>query len=90
MCIRDRSTGHVLLRKYPNHDEKFSRMSLKKNGKFFLPPERKEEDFKVLFARVAATGVGRPVDKDGCPQGPWTPDLLAEAISCLLYTSRCV
>ncbi len=56
-------------------------MSLKKNGKFFLPPERKEEDFKALFARVAATGVGRPVDKDGCPQGPWTPDLLAEAIS---------
>jgi hypothetical protein len=56
-------------------------MSLKKNGKFFLLPERKEEDFKVLFARVAATGVGRPVDKDGCPQGPWTPDLLVDAIS---------
>ena len=35
----------------------------------------------MLFARVAATGVGRPVDRDGCPQGPWTPDLLAEAIS---------
>jgi hypothetical protein len=56
-------------------------MPLKKNGKFFLLPEKKEEDFKVLFARVAATGVGRPVDKDGCPQGPWTPDLLAAAIS---------
>ena len=31
--------------------------------------------------RVAATGIGRPVDHDGCPQGPWTPELLAEAIS---------
>jgi hypothetical protein len=30
---------------------------------------------------VAAAGVGRPVDKDGFPQGPWTPDLLAAAIS---------
>lgn len=35
----------------------------------------------MLFARVAAAGVGRPVDKDGCPQGPWTPELLATAIS---------
>lgn len=56
-------------------------MSLIKNGKFFLLPERSEEDFKALFARVAAAGLGRPVDKDGCPQGPWTPDLLAAAIS---------
>ncbi len=30
---------------------------------------------------MAAAGVGRPVDKDGFPQGPWTPDLLAAAIS---------
>jgi len=56
-------------------------MSLIKNGKFFLPPQRSDEDFKTLFARVASAGVGRPVEKDGCPQGPWTPDLLAEAIS---------
>lgn len=56
-------------------------MSLIKNGNFFLPPVRSGDDFKVLFARVAAAGVGRPVDKDGCPQGPWTPDLLAAAIS---------
>lgn len=56
-------------------------MPLIKNGKFFLAPERNNEDFKTLFARVAAAGVGRPVDKDGCPQGPWTPDLLARAIS---------
>ena len=56
-------------------------MSLIKNGKFFLPPQRSDEDFKTLFARVATAGVGRPVEKDGCPQGPWTPELLAEAIS---------
>lgn len=58
-------------------------MLLIKNGKFFIPPERSEEDFKELFARVAAAGVGRPVDKDGVPQGPWTPDLLADAISAI-------
>lgn len=56
-------------------------MVLIKNGKFFLSPGRNEEDFKELFARVAAAGIGRPVDKDGCPQGPWTADLLADAIS---------
>jgi hypothetical protein len=72
---------HGLLRKRLKHAEKFSHMSLIKNGKFFLAPGRNKEDFKTLFARVAAAGVGRPVDKDGCPQGPWTPDLLARAIS---------
>lgn len=56
-------------------------MPLIKNGKFFQPPLGGEEDFKELFARVAAAGVGRPVDRDGFPQGPWTPDLLASAIS---------
>ncbi|WP_050900934.1 RcgA family putative transporter [Oceanicola sp. S124] len=56
-------------------------MALIKNGKFFQPPHGGSEDFKELFARVAAAGVGRPVDKDGFPQGPWTPDLLAAAIS---------
>ncbi|TXB64425.1 hypothetical protein FQV27_17855 [Paracoccus aurantiacus] len=25
--------------------------------------------------------MGRPVDSDGCPHGPWTPEMLAEAIS---------
>ena len=57
------------------------RMTLTKNGKFFQPPHVGSEDFKELFARVAAAGVGRPVDKEGIPQGPWTPDLLAAAIS---------
>ena len=52
-----------------------------KNGKYFVPPDGGDDDFKTLFARVAAEGVGRPADSDGCPQGPWTPELLAEAIS---------
>ncbi|MDX8352566.1 hypothetical protein SLH47_09340 [Cognatiyoonia sp. IB215182] len=33
-----------------------------------------------MFARLAASGAGRPVDKDGFPDGAWTPDLLAEEI----------
>lgn len=54
---------------------------LTKNSKFFLPPPKDGSDFKELFARIAATGAGRPADKDGFPGGPWTPELLAEAIS---------
>lgn len=34
-----------------------------------------------MFQQLATTGAGRPVDKDGFPSGPWTPDLLAEAIT---------
>lgn len=56
-------------------------MALIKNGKFFQLPQRSDDDFKTLFGRVAAAGIGRPVDDDGCPQGPWTADLLADAIS---------
>ncbi len=52
-----------------------------KRGKFFLPPPRDGSDFKDLFHRLASAGAGRPADKDGIPEGPWTPDLLAEAIS---------
>lgn len=66
---------------HPKHVERLRRIPLIKNGKFFQLPERSDDDFKTLFGRVAAAGVGRPVDKDGCPQGPWTPDLLADAIS---------
>lgn len=56
-------------------------MVLIKNGKFFQLPQRNADDFKTVFGRAAAAGVGRPVDKDGCPQGPWTAELLADAIS---------
>ena len=58
-----------------------ARKILIKNGKYFVPPEGGDDDFKELFRRVAAAGVGRPVDKGGFPQGSWTPDLLADAIS---------
>lgn len=52
-----------------------------KNGKFFQKPPKDGGTFKELFTQVAAAGVGRPVDKGGFPEGPWTPDLLADAIS---------
>lgn len=51
------------------------------NGKFFLPPPKDESDFKELFKRLAAAGAGRPLESDGFPAGPWTPELLASAIS---------
>lgn len=51
------------------------------NGKYFLRPEKNGSDFKELFKHLASAGAGRPVDGDGFPQGPWTPDLLAAAIT---------
>lgn len=51
------------------------------NGKFFLPPPKDGSDFKELFKRLAAAGAGRPLGSDGFPAGPWTPELLAAAIS---------
>ncbi|WP_378212472.1 RcgA family putative transporter (plasmid) [Aquicoccus sp. G2-2] len=52
-----------------------------KNGKFYLSPPHDGSDFKELFRRLSAAGAGRPVDKEGFPMGPWTPELLATAIS---------
>ncbi|KIC51555.1 hypothetical protein [Tateyamaria sp. ANG-S1] len=52
-----------------------------KNGKFFIPPPGDSSDLKTLFKRLVAAGAGRPVDKNGCPSGPWTPELLTQAIS---------
>ena len=52
-----------------------------KNGKYFVAPQQTDEGFKRLFARLAAAGAGRPVDRDGFPDGPWTPEKLADAIS---------
>ncbi|MBY5551781.1 hypothetical protein HFO61_34330 [Rhizobium leguminosarum] len=52
-----------------------------KNGKFFLPPPKDGSDFKELFKQLAAAGAGRLLGSDGFPAGPWTPELLSEAIS---------
>ncbi|MEP4035575.1 hypothetical protein [Pseudophaeobacter sp.] len=52
-----------------------------KNGKFFVAPQKSSDTFKVLFARLAAEGAGRPVDRRGFADGPWTPETLADAIS---------
>lgn len=38
-------------------------------------------DFKELFMQMMAAGAGLPVDSDRIPSGPWTPELLADAIS---------
>ncbi|MEM7710894.1 MAG: hypothetical protein AAF264_09150, partial [Pseudomonadota bacterium] len=53
------------------------------NGKYFVPPDGNTQEFKVLFQRLTAVGAGRPVDLEGLPHGPWTPDLLAEAITAI-------
>ena len=39
------------------------------------------DNFKALFKRVTSAGAGRPVDENGFPKGPWTADLLTEAIT---------
>jgi len=51
------------------------------NGKLFLPPPNDGSDWKELFKKLAAAGAGRTLGEDGFPAGPWTPELLAEAIS---------
>lgn len=51
------------------------------NGKYFVAPQKNFDNFKQLFARLAAQGAGRPADRKGMPEGPWTPESLAEAIS---------
>ncbi len=50
-------------------------------GKYFVSPPRDDSNFKELFKRLASEGAGRPVDDDGFSKGPWTPELLVEAIS---------
>jgi hypothetical protein len=51
------------------------------NGKFFLPPPDDGSEWEELFKKLVASGAGRPVGQDGFPAGPWTPELLADAIS---------
>jgi len=52
-----------------------------RNGKFFVVPVRSNQDLKELFLHMASVGAGRPADNNGLPIGPWTPELLADAIS---------
>ncbi|EFO28647.1 putative membrane protein [Roseibium sp. TrichSKD4] len=51
------------------------------NGKKYLPPPNDESDFKQLFQKAVAAGAGRPLEEGKYLAGPWTPELLAEAIS---------
>lgn len=46
-----------------------------------MPPPEDGSDFKQIFHVLVSAGAGRPADKNGVPDGPWTPDLLADAIS---------
>ena len=52
-------------------------------GKKYVPPPDLDLGLKELFRKAVSFGTGRPVDKDGLPDGPWTPQLLAEEISML-------
>jgi hypothetical protein len=54
-----------------------------KNDKYFVAPQNFAGNFKALFSRLAAEGAGRPVDQQGFADGPWTADLLVEAISAI-------
>ncbi|WP_137136997.1 hypothetical protein [Rhizobium sp. FKY42] len=54
---------------------------MEKNGKIFVAPPDDGSDFKELFKQMVTAGAGRPLADDGFPQGPWTPELLADAIS---------
>ena len=52
-----------------------------KNGKYFVAPQQSTDNFKLVFARLAAEGAGRPVDHKGFPDGSWTPETLTQAIT---------
>lgn len=54
---------------------------LVKHGNFYVPPPGDDRDFKQLFEYLASVGAGRKVGEDGNAVGPWTPELLAQAIS---------
>lgn len=77
----DQGRGHDRIRRRAKRNETKACKLLFNNGKLFLPPPGDGSDFKELFKRLAAAGAGRPFGKDGFPVGPWTPELLAEAIS---------
>jgi len=67
-------------RKSTRRYAKEARNLLIRNGKFYVTPQQTDENFKQLFARLAAAGAGRPSDKQGFADGSWTPETLADAI----------
>ena len=73
--------SHERIRNQAKRNEMEPSKHLRKEQRFFLPPPKDGSDVKELFKRLAAAGAGRPADKDGFPAGPWTPELLVEAIS---------
>ena len=75
------SREHDMKRKVAKRSEMEALKQLIKNGKYFLHPEKNCGDFKELFQRLASIGAGRPADRDGFAEGPWTPDLLAAAVT---------
>ncbi|MGB7243920.1 MAG: hypothetical protein WBC93_17765 [Sulfitobacter sp.] len=77
------SKAHDRMRKVTQESAKEARKSLIKNGKFFVAPQHDQGNFKQVFARLAASGAGRPVDPNGFPDGPWTPEKLTDAITAI-------
>lgn len=77
------SVVHDKKRKEVHRNAEKTHRILIKNGKYFVAPLKSSDSFKVLFARLAAEGAGRPVDQHGIADGPWEPESLAEAISCI-------
>ena len=75
------SPTHDKIRKGAHRYAKKACKPLIKNGRYFAAPQKSDENFKRLFARLAAAGVGRPVDKQGFADGSWTPETLADEIS---------
>lgn len=67
-------------RKSTRRYAKEARSPLIRNGRFYVAPQQTDENFKQLFARLAAAGAGRPSDNQGFADGSWTPETLADAI----------
>ncbi|WP_299628540.1 hypothetical protein [uncultured Tateyamaria sp.] len=79
---------HDTVRNRAQKNEKPARKTLTRNGKYFVAPQKTDEDFKQLFARLASAGAGKRVDPHGFPDGPWTPETLADAISSIEVNSN--
>ena len=78
-----RTIKYVKGRKSTRRYAKEARSPLIRNGRFFVAPRKTDENFKQLFARLAAAGAGRPTDIQGFADGSWTPETLADAISAI-------